>query len=208
MLESYKRIEGVNNLVSQNEESDERRLRIRKNMIEAIAETMDLYGATHSSGQLYGVMFFENRPMTLDEMKTQMKMSKSNMSYAVRALMESRMVNKLDEKQDRKELYAVETDFFRAFQYFFSHKLQREVDVMTEVIDQSLPALTELILEEHTTDEERKLALQDLHKIRHAKKYYEWLQQFVEALRRGEFFAGASDEEDSSIYCNNKRTSP
>ncbi|WP_054025957.1 GbsR/MarR family transcriptional regulator [Bacillus sp. FJAT-28004] len=189
-------------MVSQSEESAERRLRIRKNMIEAIAETMDLYGATHSSGQLYGIMFFENRAMTLDEMKAQMNMSKSNMSYAVRALVESQMVNKLDEKQDRKDLYAAETDFFRAFQHFFSHKLQREVDVMTEAIYQALPELTNIILEEHITDEERKLALQDLHKLRHAKKYYEWLQQFVDALRRGGFFKESSAEADSA---NNKK---
>ncbi|WP_409343018.1 GbsR/MarR family transcriptional regulator [Paenibacillus sp. MBLB4367] len=182
--------------MSHSEESQnaERRLRIRSNMIEAIAETMDLYGGTHSSGQLYGIMFFENRPMTLDEMKTQMNMSKSNMSYAVRALVESQMVKKLDEKQERKELYAAEADFFLAFQNFFSHKLQREVDVMTEAIDQALPELTELILEEHIADEERKLALQDLHKLRHAKKYYEWLQQFVDTLRRGEFFLDSAAE--------------
>ncbi|UVI33693.1 GbsR/MarR family transcriptional regulator [Paenibacillus spongiae] len=161
-------------------------MRIRKKMIEAIAETMDLYGATHSSGQLYGIMFFENRPMTLDEMKQHMNMSKSNMSYAVRSLVESQMVTKLDEKQERKELYAAETDFFAAFQKFFSHKLQREIDVMNEAIDAALPELTELILEEHIADEERKIALQDLHKLRHAKKYYEWLQQFVDGLRQGD----------------------
>lgn len=179
---------GVNSPESQSEESADRRLRIRNNMIEAIAETMDLYGATHSSGQLYGIMFFEDRPMTLDEMKAHMNMSKSNMSYAVRSLVESQMVNKLDEKQDRKDLYAAETDFFLAFQHFFSHKLQREIDVMTDAIHQALPELTTIILEEHTTDEERKLALRDLHKIRHAKEYYEWLQQFVDALRRGDLF--------------------
>lgn len=69
-------------------------------MIEAIAESMDLYGATHSSGQLYGIMFFEDRPITLEEMKTCMNMSKSNMSYEVRSLMESQLVLKLEEKQE------------------------------------------------------------------------------------------------------------
>lgn len=176
--------------MSVNEEQalSEERQRIRRNMIEAIAETMDLYGATHSSGQLYGIMFFEHRPMTLDEMKLQMNMSKSNMSYAVRSLVESQMVKKLDEKQERKELYAAETDFFIAFQNFFSHKLQREIDVMMQAIDEALPDLTELILEERIGDEERKLALQDLHKLRHSKKYYEWLQQFVDGLRNGDYF--------------------
>ncbi|SCW82217.1 DNA-binding transcriptional regulator GbsR, MarR family [Paenibacillus tianmuensis] len=181
--------------MSGNEElaQSEERLRIRKNLIEAIAETMDLYGATHSSGQLYGIMFFENRPMTLDEMKRQMNMSKSNMSYAVRSLVESQMVKKLDEKLERKELYAAETDFFIVFQKFFSHKLQREIDVMMKAIDDAQPNLTELILQEHTADEERKLALQDLHKLRHAQKYYEWLQQFVDSLRNGEFFTNKAE---------------
>lgn len=166
----------------------EKRLLIRTNLIEAIAETMDLYGVTHSSGQLYGIMFFEDQPMSLDDMKDRMNMSKSNMSYAVRSLLESQMVHKLNEKQERKEMYAVESDFFLTFQKFFSHKLQREIDVMTSVIDQSSPELTELILDEHITDEERKLALSDLHKLRHAKKYYDWLQKFVNALSRGDLF--------------------
>ncbi|NOU76724.1 transcriptional regulator [Paenibacillus sp. LMG 31458] len=170
------------------DQKSEQRLTIRKNLIEAMAQTMDLYGATHSSGQLYGIMFFENRPMTLDEMKIEMNMSKSNMSYAVRALLESQMVKKLEEKQERKELYVAEVDFFLAFQNFFTMKLQREIDVMTDAIKNALPELTELILDEHISDEERKLALQDLHKLRHGHKYYEWLQQFVDALKRGEYF--------------------
>lgn len=169
-------------------EKSAQRQHVRQTMIEAIAVTMDLYGATYSSGQLYGIMFFEDRPMTLDDMKTQMNMSKSNMSYAVRSLVESQMVKKLDEKQERKELYEAETDFFMSFKNFFSHKLQREIDIMTTAIEQSIPELSELILDEHCTDEERKLALQDLHKLRHAKKYYEWMQQFVDDIRNGKFF--------------------
>lgn len=82
-------------------------------MIDAIAQTMDLYGANFSYGQLYGIMFFEDKPMTLEEMKQVMNMSKSNMSYGVRSLIASRMVTKLDEKRERKELYVAETDFFR-----------------------------------------------------------------------------------------------
>lgn len=87
-------------------------------MIDAIAQTMDLYGANYSFGQLYGIMFFEDRPMTLEEMKNVMNMSKSNMSYGVRSLMASKMVTKLEEKRDRKDLYAVETDFFQTFKNF------------------------------------------------------------------------------------------
>lgn len=161
---------------------------IRGKIIDAIAQTMDLYGANYSFGQLYGIMFFEDKPMTLEEMKQQMNMSKSNMSYAVRSLMDSKMIMKLDEKLERKDLYVAETDFFQAFQNFFAAKLQREIDVMLGAINEVIPPLSEIILDIDTEAEERLLCLKDLNKLRHGIEYYSWLQQFVDGLRNGEFF--------------------
>ena len=171
------------------------REKLRVQVIDAIAETMDLYGVNYTFGQLYGIMFFEDRPMTLEEMRQSMNMSKSNMSYAVRALTESKMVTKLKEKDDRKDLYEAETNFFKAFQSFFTAKLQREIDVMTGAINAVIPALSEMILELNTTEEERRLCLEDLHKLRHAAGYYEWLQQFVNDLRDGFHFADRHTED-------------
>lgn len=161
---------------------------LREKVIEAIAGTMDLYGVNHSFGQLYGIMYFEDRPMTLEEMKTSMNMSKSNMSYAVRSLTDSQMIYKLEEKKDRKDQYVAETDFFRTFQNFFGAKLQREIDVMQQSIQEVVPELSELILAETTPGEEREEALRDLHKLKHAQQYYAWLQKFVNQLQNGEFF--------------------
>nr|WP_166243437.1 transcriptional regulator [Paenibacillus turpanensis] len=162
---------------------------LKQEIIEAIAETMDLYGATPSVGQLYGVMFFEDKPMTLEEMKTMMSMSKSSMSYAVRTLMDSRMVHKLEEKQERKDLYVAEHDFYKAFQSFFTTKLQREIDVMTAAVHRVLPAVRDMILSLETSEEERNKALLIHHKMAHALDYYEWLQQFVDQLEQGTLFA-------------------
>lgn len=161
---------------------------LRAKVIDAIAQTMDLYGVNYSYGQLYGIMFFEDRPMTLEEMQQSMNMSKSNMSYAVRSLIDSKMVTKLDEKDARKDLYAAETDFFKAFQSFFATKLQREIDVMRSALDAVIPSLSETILEMETSEEERMRCLEDLHKLKHAVSYYEWLQQFVDRLKGGDFF--------------------
>lgn len=160
----------------------------RARVIDAIAQTMDLYGVNYSYGQLYGIMFFEDRPMTLEEMQQKMNMSKSSMSYAVRSLIDSRMVAKLDEKEVRKDLYAAEGDFFKAFQAFFATKLQREIDVMCGALEAAIPVLSETILAEDTMEEERRLCLEDLHKLKHAASYYEWLQQFVHRMQEQDFF--------------------
>ena len=169
---------------------------LRAKVIDAIAQTMGLYGVNYSYGQLYGILFFEDRPMTLEEMQQSMNMSKSNMSYAVRSLVDSKMVSKLDEKDARKDLYAAETDFFKAFQAFFATKLQREIDVMRGALDSVIPPLSETILEMETSEEERKRCLEDLHKLKHATSYYEWLQQFVNRLQSSDFF---EREDDSPV---------
>ncbi len=165
----------------------------RGKIIDALAQTMDLYGVNYSFGQLYGIMFFEDKPMTLEEMQASMNMSKSNMSYAVRALIDSKMASKLKEKDERKDLYVAETDFFKAFQAFFATKLQREIDVMRGALDAVIPSLSETILELNTSEEERKLCLEDLHKLKHAVNYYEWLQRFVNDLQSGAYFEGRQD---------------
>ncbi|MEK4487349.1 winged helix DNA-binding protein [Psychrobacillus sp. FSL H8-0484] len=155
---------------------------LRNHIIDAIAQTMDLYGANYSFGKLYGIMFFEDKPMTLEDMKEYMNMSKSNMSYAIRSLLDSRMVTKLEEKKDRKDLYVAETDFFQTFRVFFTMKLQREIDVMLGAINKVLPELSEFVLSEDLSDEERQESLRDLNKLRHGVEYYTWLQQFVNSM--------------------------
>ncbi|MGE5704915.1 MAG: GbsR/MarR family transcriptional regulator [Clostridia bacterium] len=168
-------------------QESQRRLELREQVIEAIAQTMDLYGANHSFGKLYGIMFFEEKPMTLEDMKGYMNMSKSNMSYAIRSLLDSKMVTKLEEKKDRKDQYIAETDFLQTIRVFFTMKLQREIDVMLGAINEVIPELSELALAEDTPDTERQVCLRDLHKLRHGVSYYTWLQKFVNRLRDGEF---------------------
>ncbi|MCQ4088368.1 GbsR/MarR family transcriptional regulator [Saccharibacillus sp. JS10] len=167
------------------------RSELRQKVIESIASTMDLYGVNHSFGQLYGIMYFEDRPMTLEEMKIEMNMSKSNMSYAVRSLTESQMIYKLDEKRDRKDQYQAETNFFRTFRNFFGAKLQREVNVMLTSIREVTPDLSEIAVSPDTSETEKEEALRDLHKLQHAEQYYVWLQGFVDRMQSEDgFFEG------------------
>lgn len=77
-------------------------LKIRKRVIEAIGRNMDLYGVTLSTGHLYGLLFFADKPMTLDDMGREMEMSKTSMSTGVRTLLDLKMVNKVWSKGSRK----------------------------------------------------------------------------------------------------------
>lgn len=89
--------------------------KIRKRVIENIGRNMDLYGIPHSTGHLYGLLYFADKPMNLDEMGQEMKMSKTSMSTGVRTLLDYKMVNKVWEKGSRKDLYEVEYDWYQTF---------------------------------------------------------------------------------------------
>src|SRR5699024_6462629 len=46
--------------------------------IQVIAKNMNLYGITSSIGRLYGVLYFSDEPMTLDDMRDALEMSKTS----------------------------------------------------------------------------------------------------------------------------------
>ena len=94
--------------------------RVRERVIETIAKNMNLYGITDSIGRLYGMLYFHNQPMTLDEMKEELGMSKTSMSTSVRTLMDLKMVEKVWKKGTRKDLYLAEEDWHQTFIDFFS----------------------------------------------------------------------------------------
>lgn len=81
---------------------EERLDKARERVIETISQNMNLYGITPSVGRLYGLLYFQAVPMTLDEMKEELGMSKTSMSTSVRNLLELKMVEKVWRKGSRK----------------------------------------------------------------------------------------------------------
>ena len=76
-------------------------------VINAIGETMDLYGINRSVGNLFGTMLFEDS-MTLDEMREQLQMSKPSMSAGVKRLQEFDIVKQQFTRGSRKQHFVAE----------------------------------------------------------------------------------------------------
>jgi len=158
-------------------------------VIDAIAETMDLYGVTPSIGRLYGVMYLSENPMTLDEMSEKLGMSKPRMSTAVHSLMEIYMIQKVWKKGERKDLYEAEKDFFKSFISFFCKKWDREISVNLEAIEKSLEKLKALIASPDVPDAILHKAQKNLQQLEESTQYYLWLKKLVHVCRSKELFA-------------------
>lgn len=160
---------------------------IRKEVIQTIGENIDLYGIAPSIGRLYGTMYFHNQPMTLDEMRDALGMSKTSMSTGIRSLLSTKMVQKTWEKGVRKDLYTVEEDWYKTFSDLFSTKWGRGIEINIGVIKKSKEELNQLLIQ--TSNEELRATIeQDMDKLQHAIEYYEWLTLLINSFETGEIF--------------------
>ncbi|MEH7224977.1 GbsR/MarR family transcriptional regulator [Bacillus sp. JJ1566] len=160
----------------------------RERVIDAIAQNMNLYGVTPSIGRLWGLMYFHDEPMTLDEMKQELGMSKTSMSTSVRNLVELKMVDKVWKKGIRKDLYEVEEDWYQTFIDFFTIKWRNGISMNVSAIQKSLSELKELLKDEQVRDEIKAEAESDILKLNNALEYYFWLDRLVDSFESHEIF--------------------
>ncbi|RKQ31271.1 GbsR/MarR family transcriptional regulator [Oceanobacillus halophilus] len=155
--------------------------------IQVIGKNMNLYGITPSIGRLYGVLYFNDEPMTLDDMRDALSMSKTSMSTGVRTLADMRMVESTFRKGTRKDLYQSEEDWYKSFTSLFGIRWRKQTETNIEETEETIEILQEMISE--TEDKELKERLNnDLEKLEYAKKYYQWLMQFIKVVESGEIF--------------------
>lgn len=162
--------------------------RAEDEVINAIAETMDLYGVTPSIGRLYATMYFKHHPMTLDEMKDDLGMSKPSMSTAVRKLQEINIVQKIWQKGSRKDLFVAEKNFFNYFSRFFGNKWKREVKLNQTAIEAAEKKLKKVLDDKETDGPLKDRVERDLLQLEETKSYYDWLSRLVRSIESGEIF--------------------
>lgn len=156
-------------------------------IISAIAQTMVIYGVTPSIGRIYGVLYFADKPMTLDDIKDQIAMSKASVSNGIRELLDTDMVIKVWKKGDTKDHYIAEKDFFKNFINFFAKKLRQERNIIVKAIEQSQPILED-IANNSSDDEVSQTAKQDLQKLKDNEAYFHWTMQLANAMESGEIY--------------------
>jgi DNA-binding transcriptional regulator GbsR (MarR family) len=155
--------------------------------IQVIAKNMNLYGITSSVGRLYGVLYFADEPMTLDDMRDALVMSKTSMSTGVRTLGDMKMVEPAYKKGVRKDLYRSEEDWYKSFTSLFGNRWKNHTESNIDEAEEAMEELKRIYSE--TADETLKEKISsDMEKLRNAKNYYEWLMKFIRVVESGEIF--------------------
>nr|WP_246569600.1 GbsR/MarR family transcriptional regulator [Lentibacillus saliphilus] len=155
--------------------------------IQVIAKNMNLYGITSSVGRLYGVLYFSGEPMTLDDMREALQMSKTSMSTGVRALSDMKMVESTFRRGIRKDLYQSEEDWYKSFTSLFGNRWRQYTESNIEEADETIADLEQIY--ERTTDELLKEKIAgDIERLKYARNYYDWLMDFIRVIETGKIF--------------------
>lgn len=155
--------------------------------IQVIAKNMSLYGVTPSIGRLYGVLYFAEDPMTLDEMRDALEMSKTSMSTGVRALSDMKMVEPAFKRGVRKDLYKSEEDWYKSFTTLFGSRWRHHTETNIEEAEETIDKL-EKIAGKAEDEQLKEKIYSDIERLRYAQNYYRWLMEFIRVVESGEIF--------------------
>jgi DNA-binding transcriptional regulator GbsR (MarR family) len=162
--------------------------KIRDQIIEYNSENQTLFAMQPTVMRLMSVMYYYEKPMTLDDMKELLGMSKASMSNAVRELAEIGLVKKVWRKGERKDVYKVEEDNYESFIKYFSHHWSKLLTPKSTSMKKTIDELMELKDQEDIDKETLLLIEKDLDKLYAGLEYIDWLSRVVELFASHEIF--------------------
>jgi DNA-binding transcriptional regulator GbsR (MarR family) len=160
----------------------------RECIVEHIGKNHQMYGVNPSVGRLLGTMYYYDEPMTLDDMKTELEMSKASMSLGVRELIDLELVEKIWVKGDRKDYFKVQEDNYDSFIKIFSYKWRKGNNNNRGHVRDSIIELLELREDEEIDMETKELIDKDLEKLYLAIEYIDWLDRVIDLFESHEIF--------------------
>jgi DNA-binding transcriptional regulator GbsR (MarR family) len=169
---------------------------IHYRIIEQIATNMNAYGVPSTVGRLMGTIYYNRKPMNLDEMTEELGMSKTRMSQAVRELTELNLAEKVFEKGVRKDLYTVEQDYYQTFISLFNSNWRKVINMNNTFQLKIILELKEIIEDEKSDDKTIEAAEQYLQETESILDFYDWLSRLVNFFETQEVFKHVPKTED------------
>jgi len=85
---------------------------IKQEFIQDFGEAYQLFGLPKLMGRIVGLLLYVNRPISLDEITSQLNVSKGPVSQIIRRLRDHNLIQRIWVPGDRKDYYQPEADIF------------------------------------------------------------------------------------------------
>ena len=93
-------------------------------------------------GRIYGLLYLQERPLSLDDITDALQQSKSNVSVQIRGLLDWQLVRQVRVGGSRRDHYAAVTDFWRVMQEIVERRFRWNLRQVIATADETERALT------------------------------------------------------------------
>ncbi len=144
----------------------------REALIRALGRQSAFWGLGKTAGEMYAVLYVSGEPLSLEEVARGMRVTKGNVSIAIRQLEQLGMVRRSWKVGDRRVFFEAETDFWKIARSMLSLRHKPEFDQSFDLVEQSAA-----LARRAEPSEERELFLRRLEALR---EFYQLLDGVVE----------------------------
>src|SRR2546426_4065374 len=92
---------------------------------------------TQLQGRIFGLLYLQEEPLSLDEITDALQQSKSNVSVQVRGLVDWQLVRQVRVAGSRKDHYAAATDFWRVMQEILERRFRWNLRQVLATVDEA-----------------------------------------------------------------------
>lgn len=116
---------------------DNRLAKVQNKFLGSIGRMSDSFGLNGFVAKLYGVLYLNAKPLSLDELAEALGVSKGNVSINIRELENWGAVRKIWVRGSRKDYYEAEADIKKVFLKKIKSALAKRLSEVSELVDES-----------------------------------------------------------------------
>jgi len=94
------------------------------------------WGVPRSMAEVHALLFVEGRPVNADELVLRLGISRGNASMTVRTLVDWGIVQRSNNRSDRKDYFQAEQDVLTLFSTIIRVRKQQEVDPLLAIVEE------------------------------------------------------------------------
>ena len=163
--------------VSQAEQVRLHRTAACRRFIEAAGHTTQSFGLGRILGHIFALLYLNPRPLCLDEIVSELGVSKASVSTAVRQLERWSAVRRVWVRGDRKDYYEAETDFHVVIRSGLLTALRKKFGTAGDQIGEVEKSLHEML--SATNGEQREEVEKVAERLERAKQFHEKLNSLL-----------------------------
>ena len=110
--------------------------------IDFFVRLMGILGMPRSVGEIYGLLYFSEKPLSMDKISSRLEISIGSASQGLRTLKSLKAIRSTYIAGDRRDHYLAETEFRRLFSSFIKDEIMPHLDSANDRISRMEESLT------------------------------------------------------------------